>query len=196
MMLPKLQKVFLGVCLCVLLLAAPTLSFSILRTVEGTVTNVSDGDSLKLATVEGTALKVRLYGIDAPELEQVNRKTGMVAKPGQPYGTEACQALRSRVLGHKVRLDIMDIDRYKRPVGIVSMNNRNINLEIIKEGYAWAYREYLRGPYASEFIDAEGEARERRLGLWNQSNPQPPWEFRKLSKNPANSTRSWWNNLL
>ena len=195
-MLPRLQKAFFDVCLLVLLLAIPTLSFSILRTVEGTVTNVSDGDSLKLATVEGTALKVRLYGIDAPELERLNRTTGMVAKPGQPYGNEACQALRSKVLGHTVRLDIMDIDRYKRPVGIVSMNNRNINLEIIKEGYAWAYREYLRGPYASEFIDAEGEARERRLGLWNQSNPQPPWEFRKFSKQPATSTRPWWKDLL
>ena len=196
MMLPKLQKVFLGLCLLLLLLASPTLSFSVLRTIEGTVTNVSDGDSLKLTTGEGTILKVRLYGIDAPELERVNRKTGMVAKPGQPYGNEACQALRSRVLGHKVRLDIMDIDRYKRPVGIVSMNDRNINLEIIREGYAWAYREYLRGPYASEFIDAEGEARERRLGLWNQSNPQPPWEFRKLSKGTSRTARPWWKKLL
>lgn len=163
---------------------------------EGTVTNVSDGDTLKLTTEEGTALKVRLYGIDAPELERINRKTGKVAKPGQPYGDDAWQALRSKVLRHKVQLDIMDIDRYKRSVGIVSLNNRNINLELIKEGYGWAYTEYLKRPYASEFIDAEKEARASRLGLWQQSNPQPPWEFRKLSKKPARSARSWWGDLL
>ncbi len=62
----------------------------------------------------------------------------------------------------------MDIDRYKRPVGIVSLNNRNINLEIIKEGYAWAYREYLRGPYASEFIDG------RRRGPGKKARSMEP----------------------
>lgn len=62
----------------------------------------------------------------------------------------------------KVRVDIMDIDRYKRMVGIVYLDSRNINVEMVKEGYAWAYREYLQRPYASEFLDAEKEARTKR----------------------------------
>ena len=52
----------------------------------------------------------------------------------------------------------------------------------MREGWAWAYKEYLRGPYVSEFISAEREAREKKLGLWQQSNPKPPWEFRKAKR--------------
>ena len=50
---------------------------------------------------------------------------------------------------------------------------------MVKLGYAWAYKQYLKRPYASEYIDAENEARNKKLGLWKQANPQPPWEFRK-----------------
>ncbi len=50
---------------------------------------------------------------------------------------------------------------------------------MIETGYAWAYRKYLKRPYASEYIDAENQARKNRLGLWQQYNPVPPWEFRK-----------------
>jgi micrococcal nuclease len=53
---------------------------------------------------------------------------------------------------------------------------------MVREGWAWAYREYLRGPYVSEFINAEREAREKRLGLWRDANPTPPWEYRKRRK--------------
>jgi len=44
---------------------------------------------------------------------------------------------------------------------------------------AWAYRRFLQGPYASDYLDAETRARARRLGLWRDANPQPPWEFRR-----------------
>jgi endonuclease YncB( thermonuclease family) len=153
-----------------------------IRTVEGIVTHVMDGDTLKLETAEGTVLRVRLYGIDAPELQRVNRRTGEISKQGQPFGEEAYRALESRVINKKVRVDIVDIDRYRRMVGIVHLDNRNINLEMVREGWAWAYRQYLDRPYASEYLGAENEARSKRLGLWQQANPQPPWEFRKITK--------------
>jgi endonuclease YncB( thermonuclease family) len=153
-----------------------------IRTVDGIVTQVSDGDTVKLETTEGTKLKIRLYGIDAPEMEKINHRTGTVSKPGQPYGEEAYKALELKMLDSKVRVDVMATDRYKRMVGIVYHNTRNINLEMVKEGWAWAYREYLDRPYASEYLDAEREARTKRLSLWQQPNPQPPWEFRKLMR--------------
>ena len=53
---------------------------------------------------------------------------------------------------------------------------------MVQEGHAWAYREYLKGPYASEYIGVENEARAKKLGLWHQMNPQPPWEFRKKQR--------------
>jgi len=153
-----------------------------IRTVEGTVIAVSDGDTLRLETSEGTKLRVRLYGIDAPETERISRRTGVVTRPGQPFGEEAHEALKSKVLRRNVKIDIIDIDRWKRMVGMVYLDGRNINLEMVKEGWAWAYRQYLDRPYASEFIDAEKEARTKRIGLWQQANPQPPWEFRKRAK--------------
>ena len=60
-----------------------------IRTEEGIVKKVADGDTVTVMTNEGTKLKVRLYGIDAPETEKMNHKTGVVSKPGQPYGEEA-----------------------------------------------------------------------------------------------------------
>ena len=59
---------------------------------------------------------------------------------------------------------------------------KDINREMVAEGFAWAYRQYLQGPYASEYISQEERARSRRAGLWHDANPQPPWEFRAQLK--------------
>lgn len=150
-----------------------------IRTIQAQVIKVSDGDTLTVQDSLGTKVKVRLYGIDAPETEKRNKKTGHVSKPGQPYGEEAYQALQSKVLKKSIQLDIMAIDQYKRSVGIVTLNGKSINEEMVAEGYAWAYRQYLNTPYKSEYIALEEQARSKKLGLWRQSNPKPPWEFRK-----------------
>jgi endonuclease YncB( thermonuclease family) len=150
-------------------------SHAVIRTVEGKVTKVADGDTLTIVTPEGTKLKVRLYGIDTPEIRHNVRQ-------GQPYGEEAKQALTALTLGKKVKVEIVDIDRYRRMVGIVYESGVNINREMVKDGYAWAYRKYLSSPYASEYIRDEEEARNKRLGLWKQANPIPPWEYRRESR--------------
>jgi micrococcal nuclease len=62
-------------------------------------------------------------------------------------------------MGKQVRLDIIDIDKYRRMVGIIWLDDRNINLEMVSEGFAEAFIEYLKPPYRSEFIQAEQEAR-------------------------------------
>lgn len=107
-----------------------------IRTIEGVVSKVSDGDTINVTDPMGTKVKVRLYGIDAPETEKSNKKTGRVSKPGQPYGEEAYQALKSKVNRKSVKLDIMAVDQYKRSVGIVYLNGKNINKEMVAEGYA------------------------------------------------------------
>ncbi len=149
------------------------------RVAEGIVRHVADGDTVTVLTNEGTKLRIRLYGIDAPETVKLHRRTGAVAKAGQPYGEEAHRALEHKVLGKSVRIGIMDVDRYRRMVAVLYLGDKDINREMVREGWAWAYREYLHAPYASEYIDAEREARSNHLGLWKQMNPQPPWEFRK-----------------
>jgi endonuclease YncB( thermonuclease family) len=177
----KLLRHFLLVFLFVLFLTSLAYSGSPIRTVDGYVTKVVDGDTIHLNS-GGTSLKVRLYGIDTPEIEIRNIRTGMVVKEGQPYGEEAMRALGGKVDGQNVRLNIMNVDRYNRIVAMVWRRNRNVNREMVAEGWAWAYRKYLDGPYASEFIQEEEEARRKRLGLWQQSNPLPPWEYRRVMR--------------
>jgi len=154
------------------LLVFPVPSCAGQRTVEGKVSRVIDGDTLTLVTREGTKLRVRLYGIDAPEVRHEDM-------PGQAHGEEAKDALKAMVLGRRVTLEIVDIDAHRRVVGIVNCAGADINREMVRSGNAWAYRRYLSAPYASAYIDAENEARGRRAGLWKRDNPDPPWEFKK-----------------
>ena len=153
-----------------------------IRIIEGVVTKVSDGDTIHVQDRLGTKVKVRLYGIDAPETEKRNRKTGRVSKQGQPFGEEASESLTAKVYRRPVKIEVIDMDRYKRAVSIVWQGNRNVNAALVREGLAWAYREYLDRPYASEYLQAEEGARKGKRGLWQQPNPQPPWEFRRSLK--------------
>jgi micrococcal nuclease len=177
--------------LCLLTLVAPSLAKEPIRVLTGVVTKITDGDTIQVNS-DGTKLKVRLYGIDAPEMERRNKRTGAVSKQGQPYGEEAFRTLEGKVARQQVRLDVMDIDKYKRLVALVSVGDRNINRELVVEGAAWAYKKYLDRPYASEFIGAEEEARQAGRGLWRQANPQPPWDFRKSQRSGKSGKSGEW----
>lgn len=165
-----------------LALTCPALAKQPIRSIEGTATKVSDGDTIQVTDNLGTMVKIRLYGIDAPETTKRNKKTGKISKPGQPYGEEACQALRQKVKLQQVRCDVYDIDKYRRLVAVVWLGSRDINREMIAEGHAWAYRKYLRGPIAADYIASEEKARKDRKGLWQQDNPQAPNAFRKIKR--------------
>lgn len=178
------NKTFVALLLAALLTAlanAPT-CHAVMRTVAGTVTKVSDGDTIHVRTPEQTKLKVRLYGIDAPETQKINKRTGHISKPGQLYGDESWKALTDKIKRRQVRLDIIDIDKYRRMVGIIWLDSRNINLEMISEGYAEAYVEYLKQPYRSQFITAEREAKSARRGIWSLPDYERPRDFRKRLK--------------
>lgn len=144
--------------------------------VKASVIQVKDGDTIVVLPAEGgQAFTCRLYGIDAPEVEHGNT-------PGQPYGEEAKRELKRLILGKTVTIKTTGGKTYNREVCIIYLDSTDINLEMVKRGYAWAYKRYLKRPYASEYIGAENDARKQRLGLWVQSNPTPPWEFRKLHR--------------
>lgn len=145
------------------------------RTIDGVVRAVYDGDTVLLATREESRLKVRLYGIDAPE-------TAKPDSPGQPFGSVSKRTLMYKIMGRQVSAEIVDIDQYKRAVAVIRYGGRDINREMVSEGMAWAYRQYLQGPYASEYINAESRARGKHTGIWRDANPQPPWEFRQQMK--------------
>jgi endonuclease YncB( thermonuclease family) len=132
-----LRITFLATLLA-LFLVSPCLAKDPIRTIEGIVTKVSDGDTIQVMDSLGTKVKVRFYGIDCPETEKSNKKTGRVSKSGQPYDEEAYRALQGKLQRQRVRLDVMDTDRYGRTVSIVWLDDRNINIEMVAEGWAWA----------------------------------------------------------
>ena len=152
---------------------------AVVSTFEGTVYKVSDGDTLQVETKSGKNLKIKLYGCDAPEIEKRHKKSGKIIKPGQPYGEQAKQALQTRVYKKKVRVDVINIDRDRRLESIIWRKDRNINLEMVREGYAEAYWEYLKQPYYAKFLDAEQNAKYRRKGIWGLKNYERPSTFRK-----------------
>jgi micrococcal nuclease len=154
------------------------------KTVEGMVRAVYDGDTVLLTTREESRLKMRLYGIDAPE-------TNKPDTPGQPYGEISRRTLMFKIMGQRVSAEIVDIDQYKRVVAVIRYQGREINREMVAEGMAWAYRSFLQGTYASEYIGAENLARSRRAGIWRESNPRPPWEFRNGHKRSGMQRSRW-----
>jgi endonuclease YncB( thermonuclease family) len=176
------MRLLLAICVLVLLAAADSHAA---RTIEGVVRAVYDGDTILLVTRDSSRLKTRLYGVDAPE-------TAKPDKPGQPFGEVARRALLSKILGKKVTAEVVDIDQYQRTVAVIRYDGRDINREMVAEGMAWAYRQYLQGPYASEYMGAETRARARRTGLWHDVNPRPPWEFRQALNGGKNPGRQHW----
>lgn len=173
-----LMALFLLILLA--MLARPPVEAAI-RSIEGVVTRVSDGDTVQVMTTEGTKIRVRLYGLDAPETEKRDYKTGRLKSPGQPYGDQAEKALAGMVLHKHVRLDVMDIDPYKRLVCVVWLGDTNVNKVLVRSGMAEAYREYLR-EYRMDFLMAEQAAKGERRGIWSQGQYERPKDFRKRMK--------------
>ena len=144
-----------------------------LRTVTATITKITDGDTVQAVTPEGTKLKVRLYGIDAPE-------TAKGKIPGEPFGSDARHYLASLVSQKAVRVEIRDIDRYRRMVAVLWIDERNVNLEMINAGMAEAYDKYLRQPYRTPFLKAEQAAKAQGKCIWTQrGNYERPSQFRR-----------------
>ena len=137
--------------------------------------SIYDGDTLRVVR-DDEELKIRLCGIDAPEIKQ-------------PLGIEARDYLRSLVKLGDGELLILPIeqDRYGRTVAEVfgqdSKNTAvNLNMQMIRDGYAWFYGQYKDNcSTKNELVMAEGLASEEGLGVWN-GNHQPPWEFRSSAK--------------
>ncbi|NTW16665.1 MAG: hypothetical protein HGA41_04300, partial [Syntrophaceae bacterium] len=107
------------IILCMLLITSPAIARDAIRVVDGFVSKVSDGNNLTVVTKNREKLNIRMYGIDAPELDKINRKTKRIIRPGQPFGIEAKSHLSTMVFGQDVRLAIMDVDTQKRMVAVV-----------------------------------------------------------------------------
>ena len=105
----------------------------------GKVVAIADGDTFTLL-VDKTQYKVRLASIDAPERRQ-------------PFGKKSQQALAELVFGKTVEVDVLGKDKYKRSLGVIWRGELNINLQLVREGWAWWYRKYA--PENEELAEAE-----------------------------------------
>jgi len=129
-------------------------------------TRLTDGDTLTVLDSDNVQHKIRLHGIDAPE-------------KGQAFGTKSQAALATKVFSQTVRVEVIDVDRYRREVGRIYLGDRFINLEMVRDGFAWRYPQYDK---PGEFSAAESAAREHGRGLWADPHPVPHWEFRRAKR--------------
>lgn len=142
----------------------------------GKVVGISDGDTLTLLVPDGASfkqVKVRLGEIDTPERKQ-------------PYGTRAQQTLSELAFNKEARVVVQDTDRYGRTVGRVYVGSVDVNAEMVKQGAAWAYRQYLKD---QSLLKLEADAKAAKRGLWGLPEAErcPPWDWRKGSC-PTTST--------
>ncbi len=167
------------VCLLALALLGPAPAFAA-QTIKATVTHVVNGDTAWAEDANGTKLRVRLVGIDAPEVGHARRQGGRT--PGQPWGEEARRLLAALVLREPVTVEVYGRDRRGPILGVLRRGETNVNLHLVQSGLAWFYRGGRNDAPAAlmrELEAAEVEARRAVRGLWADANPEPPWRFRK-----------------
>jgi endonuclease YncB( thermonuclease family) len=147
------------------------------ETLSGRVVGISDGDTLTVL-VEKRHVKVRIKGIDAPE-------------KGQPFAERSKQNLARMAFQKDARLECHKKDQYGREVCKVWVQPSDCptcgkTLDVghaqVIAGMAWWFRKYIREQTLEDggrYESSEEEARLRRLGLWNDPQPIPPWEWRR-----------------
>ncbi|GKV28217.1 hypothetical protein SLEP1_g37299 [Rubroshorea leprosula] len=110
--------------------------------------------------------RIRLRGIDAPELEM-------------PYGNEAKEELANLVQGRCLRVLVYEKDEHERVVGDVYCNGIFVQEAMLKRGFAWHFKAFDQ---RLAFATWEREAREKRVGLWADANPEEPWKWKKRNR--------------
>ncbi|MBI5792552.1 MAG: thermonuclease family protein [Rhodocyclales bacterium] len=160
--------------------------------IAGKVIHVDDGDTLVLLDEQGFKRVIRLSDIDAPETSHG------ASRPGQPYSAKSTEQLKALAHGQQATANCFDIDVRKRDDGTqrdryvcqVIVGQVDVNLAMIDAGMAMAARQnkrYVRNPATYWHEDA---ARAARLGLWQQSDPMPPWIWRRECWKQGDCSRS------
>jgi endonuclease YncB( thermonuclease family) len=172
----------LSLLVALLLLLSVSPSHSAASILEDAVVKITDGDTIIVLDSDEVQHRVHIAGIDAPE-------------KGQAFGNASRKRLTELVARKEVRVEFNKQDRYGRIVGKVLVKppdcptcgkTLDVGLVQITTGMAWWYRKYAREQSPEDqgrYEFAEQEAKAKKVGLWQDKNPQPPWEFRKGRKN-------------
>ena len=144
----------------------------------GQIVSVGDGDTVRVqqgdheVSPQGNrTITVRLACIDAPESSQ------------SPWGQQSRERLQELLpVGQAVQLRVVDIDhRYGRTVAEIYQSNQSINLQMVEDGHAVVYRQYLDKckDTRNAYLKAESEAQRQKRGYWKQTSPCMPWDYRR-----------------
>lgn len=123
---------------------------------------VVDGDTIR-AEAKGKEIKIRLVEIDAPEMNQ-------------PFGAQSKNFLNRLLYEKDVTLISQGEDRYGRVLGNLFSNELNVNMLMVKFGFAWVYDKYAKN---SSLYKHQDQAKAENLGLWQAKDPIAPWVWRK-----------------
>lgn len=130
--------------------------------IQGKVIRVLDGDTLEVLK-DRTPVRVRLLNIDAPEKKQ-------------PFGRWSGEQLKALIASQPVTVTYEHKDRYGRVLGrVVTADGTEANRYMVQMGAAWVYERY-NTDHALPAM--QKVAHESRRGLWAESHPVPPWEWR------------------
>ena len=149
------------------------------QTLTGRVVRVADGDTVTVLDSSNTQHRIRLEGIDAPESHQA-------------FGAQSKQSLAQMIFDKDVTVFYQKTDQYGRLVGKITLDGKDINLEQVKLGMAWHYKEYQREQTPEDrelYARAEDEARTARRGLWLDADPVEPSAFRNEEKRERQDAR-------
>ncbi len=126
--------------------------------------SVIDGDSI-MVKKDNQDIEVRLFGIDAPEFDQ-------------PGSKAARQHLAALVAGRALLMEVIDHDVYGRTVALISAGAGSVNEEQVRTGQAWVHPRYCRIPICDRWRAQQQQACSRKVGLWRQQRPVPPWRWK------------------
>jgi endonuclease YncB( thermonuclease family) len=139
------------------------------------VIRVHDGDTLTTIS-DGKEIKVRLVGVDAPELSIKSHL------PGQPFSIKAKEYLASLVLNKSVAIKFYNNDLGETSLGEIFVDEVNINIEMLRAGLAEVYRgKPANGLDIAKYRDAENKAKQSVTGIWELRDQYfSPWDWREI----------------
>lgn len=151
-----------------------------LRMLTATVDRVTSGDALTAISASGDKLRVRLLGIDAPEIEHDQRTV-------QPFAKEARDYLEHLIRGGRIKLEIYGKSRQAHLLAVLWRDQLNVNVLMVAMGYAEVPQDMACEAYCRELRLAEKRARRDRRGMWEQGTSyESPAAFRRRFGIPGN----------
>ena len=140
------------------------LFISILFADQVKIIKIYDGDTITALTSQKEKIKIRLYGIDAPELKQ-------------PFGKASKRHLIDLISNKSLNINEKGKDKYGRTLAVLYNGNQDINAQMVIDGYAWAYDKFSK-----DYVTFQQNAQLLKKGLWIDKDVVRPSDFRKLKK--------------